>query len=92
MKIDFGAVVSAMNGQPILMDEKPLTVGFALRNAVLTDTEANKATKLKRYDLYLKLTAGEDTYTAEEASTMKAAVLDSYATIVAGQLAKLLDG
>lgn len=76
----------------------PWTAKDALAAAVLVDNQANATTKLKRYELFMKLNSHEDPtpestgtdYSTEEVALLKEAAL-TYPTIFAGQLSYILD-
>jgi hypothetical protein len=83
-----------MDGQPLTMagQVEGLTAKKALQFALLTDTANNAASKLARYDLYIKLKdANEKTdFKIEEVATLKEAAL-TMSTIAAGQLVHTLE-
>jgi hypothetical protein len=96
MKYDFSVVLNSMvSGVPMTLDvtdNTPLTAKKALQFALIQDKPDNEATKLQRYDLYVKLgTCDEKTnFSAEEVKILKDAALKQ-PTLVAGQLVHLLD-
>lgn len=96
MKYDFsGQLKSIVAGQAMKLnqdDKHALDARTALRFALLTDTADNAATKLKRFDLYMKL-ENSDTktdFSVDEVKTLKDAAM-TQSTLVAGQLVTILD-
>ena len=97
--IDISAPLLDMDDKPTLEGELPITLALALKRAVLADTDTERnpvkpADKVYRFDLFLKLRAGEKEgkveLSAEEISFLKNAVL-IFPTFVAGTVRKLLD-
>ena len=81
-------------GKPAL-DEKaePAMLKTVLTRAVLTDTAENAASKLERFELWLKLKSAELVvdFTTEEAALIKKASA-VYSTLIHGQIVKWVEG
>ena len=102
--IDFGATFLDLDGnvvkdRKVAMDgnvtESEATLGRVAANALLALTDADKEmtgeTKVKRYDLAMRVVKGVVTLKAEEISDIKAAIGKHYAPLIVGQAWKMLD-
>jgi len=94
---DLGTALLDLEGSFVREGEKVVTLGLALKRAVLSDVDelgnALKAdAKLARYELFLKLKRAETEvvdWTAEEIAALKSAVT-VFPTLVMGQIRDLL--
>ena len=94
MKYTFAtAALETDTGTPMLTsetDSAPYTADKAFARGLLADTNDNTKTKLERYELFLRVRANEDEYSAKEVALLREAAL-VYPTLIAGQLVKILD-
>lgn len=100
MKVDFGTVVTSLNGEPLLAAEsKPWTVGALAAEALLAPQSARDpmpqsvAQISERYGLAMRIfKGGEHDITAAEASLIQGAVAQNCAPIAAAQIILLTNG
>lgn len=75
--------------------ESVATLGRVAANALLAMTDADKdmtgETKVKRYDLAMRIVKGEASLKAEEIADIKAAIGKHYTPLIVGQAWKMLD-
>lgn len=98
MKVDFGKVLTTLNGEPI-KDEKEgdVTLGLVSVNALLGGKPQETASgqeKLKRFKLAEKIsgTKGEVDVTAEDVSLLKDLIGTGFGTIIVGRALAMLEG
>lgn len=102
--IDFDAKFKDLDGNDVKdrqmgldgkVTESVATLGRVAANALLAITDADKdmtgETKVKRYDLAMRVVRGQVSLKAEEISDIKAAIGKHYAPLVVGQAWRLLD-
>lgn len=100
MKVDFGTVVTSLNGDPLLAAEgKPWTVGALAAEALLAPQSARDAVQhtvaqiSERYALAMRaFGGGEVEITTAEASLIQDAVAKNCAPIAAAQIIALTNG
>ena len=90
MKLDPRTPILDFDGRPLWQDDKgtvPMTVRFALRNALGTFLQNDNATgeeKLRRYEIGLKLRADEVDLESGDIQICKNVVALCYSPLVAG--------
>jgi hypothetical protein len=102
--IDFNVTLKDLDGTTVVdktLDAKgeyhtsECTLGRVAANALLAMTEADKGmtgeTKVRRYDLAMRVIRGSVALKAEEVSEIKQAIGKHYAPLIVGQSWKLLD-
>lgn len=100
MKVDFGTVVTALNGDPLLAAEgKPWTAGALAAEALLAPPSQRDPMPLsvaqvsERYSLAMRVFSGaEEEITAAEATLIQNAVAHHCAPIAAAQIIALTNG
>ena len=104
MKINFDSRFVDLDGNEIKdrkvgldggITEAVTTLGKVAANALLALTDADKdmtgETKVKRYDLAMRIIKGDVLLKAEEISDIKAAIGKHYAPLIVGQAWRMLD-
>lgn len=102
--IDFDAKFKDIDGNEVKdrqmgldgkFTESVATLGRVAANALLAITDADKdmtgETKVKRYDLAMRVVRGQAAIKAEEIATIKAAIGKHYAPLIVGQAWRMLD-
>lgn len=108
VKYNFSAPLFNAQQKPMTISEtdlSPWTAKLALQAAILVDTAKNEDSKMKRYELFLKLRGHVDEQTVRDANDDKDSATDytaaeigllqasafTYTTLFAGQLSHILD-
>lgn len=96
MKRDFSTQLKSLDGEPLVNQGKPFTLGAAVIGALMTpfDDEAHISgeQKFNRYNLAVKINAPSAAeVSAEEIAQMKLVVGKAYGPLVVGQVFNLLD-
>lgn len=100
MKVDFGKVVTALNGEPLLAaEDKPWTIGALAAEALLAPQSGREEIPrgpvqiAERYALAMRVFKGATAeITAAEASLIQDAVAKNCAPIAAAQIIALTNG
>lgn len=97
MKLPINQVLKTLDGEPIGEKDKKFTVKNAIIESLLAtyqdEKEVSQAVKMERWVLAKKIHNSKDVIdlTIEEASTIKTLVFKGYGTLIAGQVADLLE-
>lgn len=71
-------------------DKSAFSAEAALARGLLKDTPKNESTKIERFELYMRLKAGETTFSAADVALLRESALQ-FPTLIAGQLCRILD-
>jgi hypothetical protein len=90
MQLDLTKPVLDHNDKPIVEAEVPVTMGTALKRALITDVQDAKE-KLERFELFLKVKAAtlETEFSAAEVALLDKAIA-SFPTLIYGRLSHFL--
>lgn len=102
--INFDATFKDLDGEKVVdrkleldgsVKETEATLGRVAANALLaladSDKDMSGETKVKRYDLAIRVVRGETALKAEDIAIIKAAIGKHYTPLIVGQAWKLLD-